>query len=143
MDRLAFRLMLLLPLTLSGCSLEPFEIQPCELGGSLGFRIEEIDGWFSDYQPRPVSVLIRADDNLSYREPPLWETHLKYFGPGDRIFESRPARKLITYGQRFPGWTLDQAPRALMSGQKYWVHISDGGHDGDATFEVGKTLPAC
>jgi hypothetical protein len=144
MVHLASRLLFILALaSLSACTPEDFEVQPCRLGATIGFRISPIVGLFRDYQPRPSSVFVRIDDDRPFEEARVWQTSLKYFGPGDATFETRPDENLIAYGRRFSGWTIEWSPRPLVRGQMYLLHVSDGGHNGYANFEMGKSLPVC
>ena len=128
---------------LSACTVESFKVAPCKLGETIGFRISPIDGWFRDYVPRPSRILVRSDDERPYEEARVWETHLAYHGPGDKAYEARPGQRLISYGQKFVGWELEQQPKALINGSKYVLHISDGGHDGWAEFDMGTAIPVC
>lgn len=129
--------------SLSSCTLENFEVAPCKLGQTIGFRISPIDGWFHDYVPRPASIFVRSIDKRRYEDARVWETHLNYHGPGDKKFESRPTRRLITYGQNFVGWEVEQGPKSLLRGIKYVIRMSDDGHHGWAEFEMGTPLPVC
>lgn len=129
--------------SLNACTLESFEVVACERGETIGFRINPIDGWLRDYEPRPESIFVRTNDNRNYEDARVWETRLNYHGPNDETFESRPARNLVLYGQKFDGWQLVQPPKPLSAGQAYRVFISDGGHNGWAEFEFGKPLPDC
>jgi hypothetical protein len=128
---------------LSACTLQGFELQPCEVGDMIGFRIAPIEGWFSDYDPKPDEVMVRSNDNRSYEDAKVWATRLNYSGPNDSKYEARPVRRFIVYGQKFDGWELMQGSKSLSVGQSYMVVISDGGHHGRGIFEVGKRLPAC
>jgi hypothetical protein len=130
----------------SACSPEGFEVTPCLLNGQLAFRVHRIEGWFTDYQPRPTRVLVLehydGDDfqkaAAPYRWPGLWSAELNH-----DAFENRPSRQLIVYGQRLPGWEVSQSARPLVRGRSYSLSISDGGRDGYADFTAGVPLPAC
>lgn len=128
---------------LCACTLEHFEVEPCKAGRATGFRINPIDGWFRNYQPRPDRVLVQTDDDRHYKDRRVWETELIYSGPGDKTFETRPSRTLITYGEKFGGWKIEQPPKPLSEGVSYRVWIDDSGHSGTAVFEAGEPLPAC
>ena len=128
---------------LSGCSLERFQIQPCQLNDKLAFRIEAIEGRFSSYQPRPHSVDVAAIDGPNSEYPGLWSTDLKYYSDRDNGYESRPERKLVIYGQTIHGWDVNGPPKSLKPGTKYYVTMSDGGHDGWGYFEAGNVTEVC
>ncbi|MDN3645709.1 hypothetical protein QWY75_05755 [Pontixanthobacter aestiaquae] len=144
MMRLGSSLVLVLgTVSLNACTLESFEIEPCEQNGTVGFRIAPIDGWFSGYLPRPNDIFVRTSDGRSYEEARVWATRLNYNGPDDKDFESRPAQTMVLYGQKFHGWELEQPPKPMSHGLNYSVHISDGGHNGHAKFRFGEPLPDC
>ena len=128
---------------LSACTLESFKVEPCKVGDIIGFRIAPIEGWFSDYEPRPTDVMVRSNDDRNYQDAKVWATRLNCCGPDDSKYKARPVRRFIVYGQKFAGWELEQAPKSLAVGQSYRFVISDGGHHGDGIFEIGKQLPAC
>ena len=129
--------------TLSGCTLESFEVEPCSSNGTVGFRIHKIDGWFRDYQPRPHRVLVRTRSGPGSAYPGVWSTDLKYYSDRDNGFDTRRARTHILYGQPIAGWDIDKAPQRLVHGAIYGVVIDDGGHGGWATFVAGTRLPRC
>ena len=117
--------------TLAGCSLEDFEVTPCSANGRLAFRIHEISGRLRDYQPRPGMIIVQG-----YGAGPVWSVR-------SNSLEERPARKVILYGQLFPGWEVEERPQKLRPGIKYHVYITDGGHSGNADFVVDEPLPGC
>lgn len=136
-------LFLLAILPLGGCTLESFEVTPCQSGETVGFAIAPIQGLFSDYQPRPSEVWIRSDDDRAWDEAVVWAARLPYTSTGDNeAHDTRPSRKLIIYGQQFPRWIVDHGPKPLVEGQTYMAHFTDGGHNGWAQVEMGKPLPA-
>lgn len=137
------RLVLLAFLPLGGCTLESFDLFPCQAGETVGFAIAPIDGMFSDYQPRPYRIWIRPRDEPNFDNPPTWASDLVYDSLEDDRLKDRPALTLIRYGERMAGWDDKHAPQALVAGVSYSVHISDGGQHGWAEFEMGKPLPAC
>ena len=136
-------LLLLAFLPLGGCSLEGFDVTPCQAGETVGFAIAPIKGVFSDYQPRPSDISIRLKDDRSWEEAAVWSASFPYNGPEDEAYESRPAHKLIVYGKPIAGWEATIHPKPLENGLSYAVKISDGGHHGWLDFEMGKPLPAC
>ena len=139
MVRLSYPLLsLLLAASLSSCTLESFQVEACQLGDSLGFKVVPIEGWLRDYQPRPNDLSVRTADNRSYEEAVVWATSLSYDD-----FDKRTPRKIIPYGQQIAGWEVQQYPKPLREGVRYSLSVSDGGHNGWAEFEVGKQLPAC
>jgi hypothetical protein len=129
---------LLAAASLSGCTLESFEVGACQLGDAVGFKIAPINGWLRDYHPRPVELYVRVADSRSYEEAVVWATGLTYDD-----FDKRKPRKIIAYGQQISGWEVQQPPKPLSEGVRYSLNISDGGHHGRVEFEAGKTLPAC
>ncbi len=133
---------LILALLLGGCTLESFDVKPCSLNGQLAFRIHEIDGLFSDYQPRPMAVVVHEADG-PHRFPGIWSAEYKYYGDRDNGFDRRPARKLIVYGQKLAGWDVSQPALPLQQGVKYDIFVGDGGHSGYSEFTYGARLVAC
>lgn len=121
----------ILAATLVGCSLEDFEVTPCMANGRLAFRIHEIGGWLRDYQPRPGMIIVHA-----YDPELVWSVQRN-------SLEERPARKVILYGQLFPGWEVWERPHKLRPGTKYHIYITDGGHSGNADFVADESLPDC
>jgi hypothetical protein len=117
--------------TLAGCSLKDFEVTPCSANGRLAFRIHEISGWLRDYQPRPRMIIVHG-----YGAGRVWSVR-------ENTLEERPARKVILYGQLFPGWAVEERPHKLRPGEKYHVYITDGGHSGSADFVAAEPLPDC
>jgi hypothetical protein len=128
---------------LSGCTLESFEVEPCLLNGRVAFRIHEIDGWLSDYQPRPMSVLVLESSGPRSKFPGVWSAEFKYYSDRDNGFDSRPARKLMVYGQRLPGWDVSQTAEPLRHAERYEIVIRDSGHNGYADFSLREPLPTC
>ena len=118
--------------TLTACTPEGFEVTPCSAKGLLAFRIHEISGWLSDYQPRPGLILVRA-----------WEPGPSEWSVRENTLKERQPRKVILYAQRLPGWDVEQPPHALQRGKKYHVYITDSGHSGNADFIAGEPLPDC
>jgi hypothetical protein len=133
-----------------GCTLEGFQVTPCQLNGQLAFRLHPIDGWFIDYQPRPMSVLVQEDLdggngdflNSAHRRRGLWSAELKYDGDGG-VYQKRPSRQLIVYGQRLPRWEVEKAAKPLINGKNYRITIADSGRYGYADLTAGGPLPAC
>lgn len=139
MVRLTSALFSLLAVTsLSSCTLESFDVEACELGDTIGFKIDPIDGWLRDYQPRPAELYVRVADSGRYEDAVVWATRLSY-----EDFDKRTPRKVIAYGQQIVGWEVQQPPKPLSKGVRYSLSIADGGHQGWAKFELGKPLPAC
>ena len=136
-------LFLLAILPLGGCTLESFEVTPCQAGETVGFAIAPIEGLFSDYQPRPSDISLRGDDERGWDEAAMWSAHMPMKGPEDANYRNRPSHRVIKYGQPLAGWETERPAKPLEQGQTYRVHISDGGHNGRAEFEMGKPLPAC
>lgn len=128
---------------LSACSLRPFDVEPCEVGEIIGFRIAPIEGLFSEYEPRPTSIMVRINDDRDDNEAQVWSVDLNYSSTDDSKYKTRPVRRFIVYGQKFAGWELEQSPKSLSKRQSYRIDISDNGHYGTALFEAGKPLPAC
>jgi hypothetical protein len=134
----------------SGCSPEGFDVTPCSLDGELAFRVHPIDGWLTDYRPRPSAVLVseRYDGNdfekaaAAQKWPGLWAAELKDVGE-QGAFQTRPFQNLIVHGQRLPLWEIAQAAKPLTRGKHYVASIKDGGRDGYASFVAGGLLPAC
>jgi hypothetical protein len=138
-----FVLLFLGILPLGGCTLEGFDVTPCQAGETVGFAIAPIEGVFSDYQPRPSELWIRASNDRDYREAVVWAARLPYTINGDNsAYDTRPSRKLIIYGEQLPRWNINHS-KPLAEGQTYSAHFSDGGHNGWAEFKYGKPLPAC
>lgn len=148
------RLLAFAALALStGCTPEGFEVTPCLLHGQLAFRIHEIEGLLSDYQPRPMSVLVLEDfagsheefmgSEAPFRWPGLWSAELKYGGYDRGVYERRPSRKLIVYGQRLPHWEVAQPAKPLTDGKSYSVIMMDGGRYSQTSFTAGEPFPAC
>lgn len=129
---------------LNGCTPERFDVAACSLNGKLAFHIEEIDGWFRDYQPRPSSVSVVAEGyGPASTWPGAWAAELKYYGERDSNYERRPARKLIAYGQALPGWQVAQRAKPLEPGTAYWFSVKDNGHRGVTGFVPGTSLKPC
>ena len=128
---------------LYACAPPSFEVVPCDVGGKMGFRIAPIEGWFSDYEPRPTSISVRTTDRQSYERDTVWETELPYNGLENDGFPARPVREFIVYGQKMSGWEIQQTPKSLTNGQMYLVIVSDGSHSGSAEFKIDKPLSAC
>ena len=124
--------------SLCSCTLESFDVEVCQLGDAIGFKILPIDGLLRDYQPRPNEVYVRISNSQPYKEAVVWATRLSYDS-----FDNRTTREIIPYGQKISGWEVQHSPKPLSEGIRYYVSISDGGHDGLVHFEVGKQLPAC
>ena len=129
--------------SLGSCSLETFEILPCSSRGNVAFSIQPIEGWFSDYQPRPAEVQVSAtEDGPGSGYPGVWrsewraETDYGHLGP-------RPPQQLIIYGRELKGWRIVKAPEPLRPGLSYRVSMEDGGHYGSADFIAGGRLPTC
>ena len=135
---------------LSGCTLESFDVTPCLSNDKLAFRIYKINGWFSDYEPRPTNVLVLeeyqgkdfANAPTPFRWPGMWSAELRYYGDG-RASDRRFPRRLIIYGQRLAGWATEQRAKPLVRGKSYRVMIGDGGHHGESKFTAGAPLTAC
>ena len=129
---------------LNGCTPEGFDVAPCSLNGKLAFHIQEIDGWFRDYQPRPSSVIVLAEGyGPDSTWPGMWAAELKYYGERHSQYERRPARKLIAYGQPLPGWQVGQQAKPLERGTAYWFSVDDNGHRGATRFVPGQSLKPC
>lgn len=124
--------------SLSSCTLENFEVEVCQIGDAVGFKIVPIGGWLRDYQPRPHELYVRVADSRPYEEAVVWAT-----GLASEHFDERLPRKIIAYGQQISGWDVQQPPEPLSERVRYSLRISDGGHHGNADFEFGKPLPAC
>ena len=144
MRRISALVLLLAAGTLNSCTPAGFEVAACSLNGKLAFRIEKIDGWFSDYQPRPSSVIVLAEGyGPGSTWPGVWAAELKYYGELHSNYETRPARKLIAYGQDLPGWQVGQVAKPLQSGMAYWFSATDSGRHGAARFVAGAPLKRC
>lgn len=129
---------------LNSCTPEGFDVEPCSLKGKPAFRIAKIDGWFSDYQPRPNRVIVLAEGyGPGSSWPGVWAAELKYYGERNGSYETRPARKLIAYGQVLPGWQLGQRPKPLHPGTAYWFSAGDSGRSGAARFVAGTQFEPC
>lgn len=129
---------------LGGCTLEGFDVTPCQAGETVGFAIAPIEGLFSDYQPRPSDIWIRSNDDRDWDKAVVWAARLPYRSTGDNeAHDTRPSRKVIVYGEQLPRWNVEHGPKPLVEGQTYSAHFTDGGHNGWAEFEYGKPLPAC
>ena len=139
MIRMSSALLCLLPVALlSSCTLETFDMEACDLDDSIGFKIFPINGWHREYDPRPSDLFVQVADGQPYDQAVVWATRLRYDD-----FGKRTPRKLIAYGERLLGWEVQQPPKPLSKGIRYRVHVSDGGHNGNAEFEIGKALPVC
>jgi hypothetical protein len=129
---------------LTGCTPEGFDVTACSLNGKLAFRIEKIDGWFSDYEPRPDSVIVLAEGyGPGSTWPGVWSAELKYHGARHDAHDSRPVRKLIVYGQRLPEWEVGQRAKPLELGKGYWFNARDGGRSGAVRFVAGAHFGTC
>ena len=129
---------------LNGCTPEGFDVAACSLNGKLAFHIEKIDGWFSDYRPRPSEVIVLAEGyGPGSTWPGVWAAELKYYGERHSNYEARPARKLIAYGQILPGWQVGQRAKPLHPGMAYWFSATDNGRRGAARFVAGTHLKPC
>lgn len=129
---------------LNSCTPEGFDVQPCSLNGKVAFRISKIEGLFSDYQPRLNRVIVLAEGyGPGSSWPGLWAAELKYYGERNGSYETRPARKLIAYGQVLPGWQVGQRPKPLQPGTAYWFSADDSGRSGATRFVAGKPLEPC
>ncbi|MBU7581065.1 MAG: hypothetical protein KAF27_11470, partial [Porphyrobacter sp.] len=103
-------------LPLGGCSLEGFDVTPCQSGETVGFAIAPIEGVFSDYQPRPSDIWMRPQGDPKWDDAATWAAVLPMNGPDDETYHSRPSHKLITYGQPLAGWTVEHPPKPLEKG---------------------------
>ena len=124
--------------SLISCTLEDFEVEVCQIGDAVGFKIVPIDGWLRDYQPRPHELSVRVAGGRTYEESVMWAV-----GLASEDFDERPPRTIIAYGQQIPGWNVQQRLKPLSEGVRYSVSISDGGHRGYSDFQVGMSSPPC
>jgi hypothetical protein len=129
--------------TLAACTPEGFDVEPCSLNGRLAFRIHQIDGWLSDYQPRPMAVLVMESNGPESRFPGVWSAEFKFYSDRDNGFDRRPARTVMLYGKRLPGWDVSQSARPLRHGVEYEIVIRDSGRSGYAAFTFGEPLSVC
>lgn len=129
---------------LNGCTPEGFDVAPCSLNGKLAFHFEKIDGWLSDYQPRPDRVIVLAEGyGPGSTWPGVWAAELKYYGERNSNLKKRPARKVIAYGQVLPGWQVGQRAKPLQTGTAYWFSARDSGRSGAVRFVAGAPLKPC
>jgi hypothetical protein len=130
--------------TSNGCKPEGFDVAACSLSGKLAFQIHKIDGWFSDYQPRPSSVIVLAEgEGPDSKWPGKWAAELKYHSDRESEYDRRPPRILIVYGQQLPGWEVAQQAKLLEPSTAYWFSVQDNGRDGSVRFMPKTPLKSC
>jgi len=122
----------------SACSPKEIEIKACLIKQSLGFQVQDTQGWFFNSKARPWSVQV-----FERWVAPAWDTQVPHDLIEDWHHSFQPERSVILYGATYKGWEVKSKPEPLKRGKEYVVTIwSDGGR-GMINIVAGVPLPAC